>query len=1356
MFRHLRNLRGFFSDYYLGSVFGRSSGRGRGKSLVDRSTLTAYSKFQRLRAYAEPRAKDLSATRELFVRPLLRDVLGFHLGAGEDRVHALFADAEREAAGDVPLALAYCGSWDEDLDAGRGQAQPMHRLAMELATRGLRYGILATGERLRLIRAFGEGPQRACLELDLAGLSDVEDPESFAAALRLFASACFTADKDQRAPIEEIEQESRRHAEQVSEDLKSAVFEAAASLAEELLRDAEARGVLVTRLELSSTDVERTRDAALLALYRLLFIFYAESRDVRLQEHAIYRNSYSAEGLLEQLCADPERLWSENRCSLWERVRALFRIYDEGLPEITPWRSIPPRGSDFFSRSHPAGRLLDEARICDRAVAALLLALATGSPRNGVGRERISFRELDIEKLGAVYEGILEFEPRIARETSFQLLVKGRSLVLFDRELTQLCTEQGLVLAGDPELLRGTSAEKLHPESAPDDDDGDPDEEPEEGDDASDADEESEGEDAEISGPALRKGAVLRVLNRLEAGSFHFVPGSGRKGSGSFYTPRALTADVVRHALEPLVAGKNAAEIEQLRVLDPACGSAHFLVEAMRFLGRELHRAYVEEYGSAAPPHFERRGEIDWDSDANATDAEARLANSMARAWCKRRIAERCLFGVDLNPTAVQLARVSLWIESVAGDRPLSFFEHHVRPGNSLLGTWRARLDRAPLPHLATRGEGEGSGLFEHFLHQAIEQAARLRRRIDTLDPRALLEEGIEPESLEELRLKERLQLEARRHLDAATLLFDLRSASAFVPAIWREWQQLAVLAGDHAGLLSHAKAQPWWEEFEAVRRSESFFHWELEFPEVFLDSSRRGFDAILGNPPWDKVLPTKLEFYARRDVLIGLLKGDAADRRIRELHRLHPELQQGFARYREQTKTRAQVLRQSGDFPHSQAKSGAAHEDLSKYFLDRATKLAAPLGGMVGLIVPSVVYNGDGCVGLRRYLVEQAAIQRFYAFENRLKIFPIDSRYKFVSLVFRLGAKSAGFEAAFMRHDVDELEAPGEKPWMVQLDAEEIRRYSPETYAFLEYRGPRDQEIVRRMYVGGITLDSEDSNAWGTRLMSWRVHEAIFNATEDKDLFTNPATGRLHHPREILGTIPQDTEALFAAMRARGYWPVFEGKHIDQFVVGIKPVRWWLSVAQAKAKYGKEPRSEATLVFRETASNTNERTCIAAILPAQSVGSHKLTGVLCEQIEPEAAMCVLNSLCFDWALRLRTAGTNVSFTYLKPMPVPSAAQARALPRIPNFVSWTMGVKHVTERAELWSSIWDSQRAVARAYGLGPADLAHMLASFPGFAKKRPRFVEFLRARIDEWAQAAPSQSMAISIGVAKPPSGSA
>jgi hypothetical protein len=1358
IFRHLRNVRGFFSDYYLGSVFGRGSGRARRRKLSDRDTDLAYVRFRRIRERAEGRCGEPVECRERFVRPLLRDVLGFHLGTGDERLHQLFASADDETGGKKPLVLAYCGAWDEDLDTGGKSAQPVRRIEQALVRAGIRYGILLTGERARLVRAPGDGPRGAYLEVDLAGLADEEDPETFAAFVRLFSLPSFLPDAEGKTPIEEIERESRAHAAKVSDDLKQAVFTAAESLVSGLIEDAVARGCIAAPAILNESDLLPYRDAALLALYRILFILYAEARDPRLDQHQLYRDAYSAQGLLEEILRDPSRAWPANRCSIWDRVRVLFQIYDRGLPPITPWEHIPPRGGDFFSPATPPGRVLDEARLPDAVVARLMLDLATATPRRGVGRERVSFRELDIENLGAVYEGLLEYEPRIARETMIELLVQGRSYALSPAEVVRLCEQKALKLSGEFGVVAGTAAATLHPEAPAEEDQ-------EEEADEDLGEEEQEAQGAEDEDQGVKKGAVARLVRRLERGTFHFIPGPGRKGSGSFYTPRPLVQDLVRHALGPLVEGKTAAEIEQLRVLDPACGSAHFLVEAMRFLAQALHRAYVQEHGGKAPPHFQAKTPEGWDDNWHASDEDARAANSEARAWCKRRIAERCLYGVDLNPTAVQLARVALWIESVAGDRPLTFFEHHVRCGNSLLGTWVARLDQPPVPALARKVRPAQLGLFEDQVRRAIQRAAELRRTIDRARPEDLRREGIEPESIEEQAFKKHVLEEAERTLQAARLLFDLRSASAFEPRIWAEWETLCGLVERPQELRQYVQSRPWWPSFRTVQERERFFHWELEYPEVFLGDGDAGFDVVLGNPPWDKVKPDRKEFYGAYDVLIRAFVGGELDRRIAELRQSIPGLAEWFKEYERRVKTVATCLKKGGDYRYHDwkvdGKSTGGDPDVFKFFVERAHRVARP-AGRVALVVPSALYNNEGCTGLRYLLLGECTVERFYGFENREKIFPIHSSYKFVSLVFRKGAEGSGeFEAAFMRHELEELDATAryrepaprpalvrEAPWVVTVRRSELERLSPGTLAFLEYRSPRDREIVLKMYgydqEGNPVnprplLGDQGPGTWNARFYT------EFHVTNDRDLWTDPRTGKLWNPRQILGLVTGTTDRppyydpaawpeVRAAMAEKGFWPLYEGKHIEQFLVDIKPIERWVSLEAAERKYGRRPEGKPKVVFRDIASNTNERTCIAAVLPEGSCAGNTLAVVMSDVVAPSVVATVLNALVVDFSIRLRTAATHLNFTYMARVAVPPAAVAVKLPIVGTTQAKSMRPEHLRGIPEVWGSLWRSNRACAECYGLDPSDLGQVLSSFSVFARKSQALYSYLELRLAEWS----------------------
>lgn len=1295
----LRNHRGFFSDYWLGTLLAaRTSGGARLSSAQSRKTLERVTRWvESMRGGTEP---DLTRFRERFARPLLLDFLGFelHENAAEPRLRTLSVAGATEPR--APVALVLLCPANEDIDS----RQWRRRLEDELIARGLDHGFMVSVETLRLIRRPGLGNRAACFDLALGTLVDLQDVDSLAAAHRVLSAQNFVTAPDGKRPISVLEEESRRHSARVSADLKAAVFDAAERIVAAFLQDVRSRPQAFD----PAPDLGDLRDAGFLALYRLLFILYAEARDERLLSHRLYQRSYSLDSLVARLLNAPVEQLPANRDGLWHHLLALFRVFNEGIrPNPPDLENIPPRGGRLFSDETPEGVLLRRVRLDDRTTAQILLALATTRPRRGVGRERVSFRELEIEQLGSVYEGLLEYEPAEAADTLIECSVNGRELALSAEEVVRFVELKSLLVRGDAAIVEGTAAAHLHPDVAADADDAD---EPEDDDRTED---DSDEEDA--AEPTLERGATLKLLRRLEPGAFFFRPGSARKASGSYYTPTPMVDYLVREALGPLVRGKTAAEIERLRVIDIACGSGHFLVGAARFLGRELLAAYRRERGGDPPPEFHPQRAL-------TNDVRARW-EAEGEAWCKRRIVERCLFGVDLNPAAVQLAQVALWIESLAGDRPLSFFAHHIRNGNSLLGSWLNRYDSPPDPNLSARADTHTRGLFEAELRKRLHEALDERRLID-----APLPPEVPGDTPQEYAYKEDRLRRAERAMAHARLLLDLRSAAPFLPVIWREFPALM----SALDLEAEATRRPWWPEFSAIRGRERFFHWELEFPEVFLDSDRPGFDAVLGNPPWDKVLPSKHEFYGRVDALIRAFKGNALDARIRELHARHPDLAAQFRAYQERAKTIARLLRAGGDFPLAEARSQAAHEDVSKYFVDRALRLLAR-DGAAGLVVPSVFYNGDGWVGIRRYLLTEAKIERFYGFENRQKIFPIDSRYKFVNLVVRKAKGDGQFTAAFMRHDVAELESDGPKPWQVRIRRDEIERLSPETLALLEYRSPRDQQIVHKMAEGRPTLGGDGPGSWGVRLMSWRAHEAIFNSTEDKDLFTDPATGSLYSPQRVLGAEPADFDETLERMRERGFWPVFEGKHIDQFVVGIKPVRWWLSVERAQQKYGKPPRAEPTLVFRQIASNTNERTCIAAVLPAFSVATETLTGVSAAHIDGSRVITVLNAMCFDFTLRLRIAGSHVTFSQILPMPVPRVPVAAGLPRLQTRLAWRDRIEHIADDRGSWETLWQANRAVAQAYGLDADDFAHILAAFPGFARKRAALHAYFTARLSDW-----------------------
>jgi hypothetical protein len=446
----------------------------------------------------------------------------------------------------------------------------------------------------------------------------------------------------------------------------------------------------------------------------------------------------------------------------------------------------------------------------------------------------------------------------------------------------------------------------------------------------------------------------------------------GRKASGTFYTPREMTDHVVRMTLAPLVDGRTASEILSLKVLDPAMGSGAFLVATCRFLAARAEQALLQEGR--------------WhQGDVTAAD----------RTDLRRQIAVRCLYGVDLNPMAVQLARLSLWLATLAADRPLSFLDHHLVTGNSLVGATPADVLRRPSKVEGRRERVRPLPLFEDkSLAQALEHAVRTRIRL------ALRND----DSAEIVRQKER-DLAALTGVSAPLGrwrdLFDLWCAGWFWPS---NTPPSARLFGDVAGAILRGSATLKGltarivEQGRRVAAEQRFLHWPLTFPEVFQDETGTplpggGFDAVLGNPPWD------------------MIRGDSGAEEVRAARRAHARQLADFAR-------------ESGVY----AVETRAHVNTYQLFVERALQLLRR-GGRLGLVLPSGIASDAGTAPLRRHLLDSADVDSITGFDNRAAIFPIHRSTRFAILTATKGSPTATVACRFGLTEVRRLEAPAGAP---------------------------------------------------------------------------------------------------------------------------------------------------------------------------------------------------------------------------------------------------------------------------------------------------------------------------------------
>lgn len=676
------------------------------------------------------------------------------------------------------------------------EASPHQRFERLLRETGAERGILISDKELRLIHA-PKGETSGWIIWPLHALKSVAGrPLLGGLKLMLGRARLFTGPREQR--LAAILRKSREAQATVSVALSEQVLGALY----ELLRGLrQANPDLID--DLARKEPARLYEGMLTVLMRLVFILYAEDRDLipsqnegRLRD--LYLDNYSVRGLHARLLADKARYpdTMEERVGAWGRLLALFRLIHGG--HGSGW--IRARGGKLFDpEAFPflEGRSTGETNVRILKIPdGVLLRILDGLVI--LKGERLSYRELDVEQIGSVYETVMGFT--VERTAGPSLAIKAgknnRTPVYIDLErlLAQRAEKRIRFLKENAERSSVTDRQERAIKAA-----------------------KSVGD--------LVSAFDSMIDERASPGK-HLVPNGmpvlqptdERRGTGSHYTPRSLTEPIVRQALEPvfirLPVDATPDQVLDIKACDPAMGSGAFLVEACRALARRLQEAWDKH------PQLKPKIPPDEDEDLHA----------------KRLVAQRCLYGVDKNPMATDLARLSLWLATLARDHEFTFLDHALKSGDSLVGLTRAQI--ADL----TWGEAEqGKPLFRQLVRDAINAANEGRAAIRSApDEVTLAIQEFRNRTVEkDLRLARlpghaivATYFSAQRDRARRTALQRLQAAfTGRLNPDWAAAEELAVslMTGDHP-------LKP--------------FHWEIEFPEVFLRDNP-GFDAIVGNPPF-------------------------------------------------------------------------------------------------------------------------------------------------------------------------------------------------------------------------------------------------------------------------------------------------------------------------------------------------------------------------------------------------------------------------------------------------------------------------------------------------------------------------
>jgi hypothetical protein len=678
------------------------------------------------------------------------------------------------------------------------------------------------------------------------------------------------------------------------------------------------------------------------------------------------------------------------------------------------------------------------------------------------------------------------------------------------------------------------------------------------------------------------------VVRVVLPGEWYLVRWGGtRKGSGTFYTRPGLAVPTVQRTLRPLLYDPPAKEdgtadvdapasawlpkrpeqILAIKTCDSACGSGTFPVAVLRYVTDALYAA-VHHHGRVAD-----RGDRSVVSllKARTEDADdvAALGQELIpcpsedasfeprlRAVLKRHVVERCIYGVDLDPLAVELCRLSLWIETMDRTLPFSFLDHKVKCGNALVGAWFDQFLHYPVMAWKNREGGDknhSNGV--HFQREARTRALRdfamgaLKTDLKNFlsgptlfDPRDRAQEATEVHAgalallarLHDLPVQDAAERARiyREELLAAPAYKRLKAAMDLWCACWF-WPADAL---ENAPLPSKLADPPEATRAEAARVAERlrFFHWELEFPDVFRTSGA-GFDAVLGNPPWETLQPNSKEFFSNIDPLYRAYGKQEALRMQTgyfdsdEVERDWLNFTASFAAYsnwmkyaanafgdpeateasndrfnvarggqNEAMHTRWRTLRakSSGyaDPEHPFRHRGEGKAYTYKLFIELAHALMCS-SGRLGYIVPSGIYSDHGTGALRRLFLDRCHWEWIFGFENRDKIFEIDSRFKFNSIILEKGGCTTQIKTAFMRRKLEDWERA--EAIATPYTRLQVNQFSPRSLAILEIQSPRDLEVLEKIYANSVLLGDDGVTGW-----SIKYAQGDFNMTSHSKLF--------------------------------------------------------------------------------------------------------------------------------------------------------------------------------------------------------------------------------------------------------------
>jgi hypothetical protein len=1173
----------------------------------------------------------------------------------------------------VPIHLVGC---DTELDRrAPGGGLPPQSMLQECLNRSddHLWGLLSNGRQLRLLRDSSSLAGAAFIEIDLEAMFDGELFDEFVLLYRLLHVSRFEI-PDGAAPsacwLEKWRTEAIEAGARALDQLRDSVADAIAHLGTGFLQHPANHQLR------EDLDADLLKRALLRLVYRLLFWFVAEDRDMLLHPdadqttRARYQKYYST----ARLRASALRRIGTSHGDLWRAVRLVLDALgdEDGLPRL----GLAGLGGIYDDTG--TDQILRGLELSNEHLLAAVKSLARVYDKSARRWRRVDYQNLGAEELGSIYESLLELVPKWSKE---------------------------------------------------------------------------------------KRKFLLDVM-----------PGNERKSTGSYYTPTSLIDCLLDSTLDPVLDdAQKRAEVEAtnagtnpslaiadallaVTVCDPACGSGHFLVAAARRIAKRL--AAIREH-NPEPTVEALRGAL-------------------------RDVVKHCIYGVDVNPMAVELAKVSLWLEALEPGKPLGFLDSHIKCGNALIGATPALIDRG-IPDKAFKPvEGDDP-----------QWAASLGRA--NADDRPDQDELFGDRYIF-YQSNEDLAAQLTPIADASDVsLRDVRRQAA----AYRDWEQSPENEHNHQVADAWCAAFVWLKTKEAppaivtrvfyalheqgiagippatateiarLKSEYGFFHWHLEFPDIFrvpdgpdpsVDAATGwsgGFTCLLGNPPWDKVDFEDKKYFSKVEPSIAALAGQKRRARIIEWQGENPE--EGARYHAERRKVKSTFLFASGSgaFPlcaKGLTVKGVNSLQTDQLFAELFAAIAASVG-RVGCIIPTAIATGAGGQYLFRSFTEGGVVASLFDFENHGKRFFVgvhaEQRFCLITLTGKaLHEHAARF--AFFLLDTADLNDPGR---VFSLNLEEIALINPNTGTLPIFRNRRDADLTAAIYRRIPVLWDEtkrDGNPWGITVKN------LFNMTDDSDLFRTRETLEAEGWRLHGNVFTRGDERML---------PLYEGKMVHlfdhrwnsfystgdddryQFTLSEKQdasaraePRYWVAedglIATRRNNRDVEvPGVSQRLTevnwergwlcgWRDVTNPNNERTAIPAFLPHVAVG-HKFPLML-PRVSPaltEALIATQSSLVFDFISRQKISARTMGLFVWKQLPVPTPAMLEPhtgfiTPRVLELVYTAYDITPLAR--DLGDTAgpfhWDEERRLMirveldafffRLYGIEPDDVDYIMETF--------------------------------------------